>query len=79
MYFNLLDCGDSRQNVVERARNRMRIRIANYMMAATVVGCLAMVYLGKKAAGRGETVAKQNIEWHRQYNEQAAKAEQKNA
>jgi hypothetical protein len=65
------------QNVVERARNRMRIRIANYMMAATAVGCLVMVYLGKKAAQRGESVSKQNIEWHRQFNEAAAKNEKK--
>lgn len=62
---------------MERARNRMRIRIANYMMAATAVGCLVMVYLGKKAAQRGESVSKQNIEWHRQFNEAAAKNEKK--
>ncbi|XP_044259975.1 UPF0389 protein CG9231 [Tribolium madens] len=61
------------QNVVERARNRMRIRIANYMMAATALGCLVMVYLGKQAAQRGESVSQQNIEWHRQINEEAKK------
>lgn len=53
------------QNVVERARNRMRIRIANYMMAATIIGCLLMVYSGKRAAQKGESVAKQNLEWHK--------------
>lgn len=62
-----------RQNVVERARNRMRIRIANYMMAATALACLAMVYFGKQAAQRGESVAQQNIEWHRKINEEAKK------
>ncbi|EEZ98829.1 UPF0389 protein CG9231 [Tribolium castaneum] len=61
------------QNVVERARNRMRIRIANYMMAATALACLGMVYLGKQAAQRGESVAQQNIEWHRRFNEDTKK------
>ncbi|KAJ3664960.1 hypothetical protein Zmor_000488 [Zophobas morio] len=61
------------QNVVERARNRMRIRIANYMMAATALACVVMVYFGKQAAQRGDSVAKQNLEWHRQVNEEAKK------
>ncbi|KAJ8940015.1 hypothetical protein NQ314_010846 [Rhamnusium bicolor] len=58
------------QSVVERARNRMRIRIANYMMLAAAVGCVIMIYSGKKAAERGESVQKQNIEWHKQLKEQ---------
>lgn len=31
-----------------------------------------MIWSGKKAAGRGESVQKANIEWHREYNEKAA-------
>lgn len=62
------------QAVVERARNRMRIRIANYMMLATAIGCIAMVYSGKRAAKRGESVTKDNIEWHRQLREDAQAA-----
>lgn len=62
------------QQAVERARNRMRIRIANYMMLATAIGCIAMVYSGKQAAKRGESVQKQNLEWHKQIKE----ADQKN-
>lgn len=54
------------QGTMERCRNLMRIKIANYMMAATALGCLAMVYLGKQAAKRGDTLAKQNLEWHQQ-------------
>ncbi|RZB39786.1 UPF0389 domain containing -like, partial [Asbolus verrucosus] len=61
------------QNVVERARNRMRIKISNYMMALTVVGCIVMVYFGKRAAGRGESVVKENLEWHRKINEEGKK------
>lgn len=57
------------QGTMERCRNLMRIKIANYMMAATALGCLAMVYLGKQAAKRGDTLAKQNLEWHQQMQE----------
>ncbi|KNC30903.1 hypothetical protein FF38_09311, partial [Lucilia cuprina] len=55
--------------VMERCRNTIRIRLANIMMALTVVGCGIMVYSGKEAAKRGETVTKQNLEWHKRYNE----------
>lgn len=54
------------QGTMERCRNLMRIKIANYMMAGTALGCLAMVYLGKQAAKRGDTLSKQNLEWHMQ-------------
>lgn len=65
------------QHVMERARNRMRIKIANYMMAATVVGCLVMVYLGKRDAKRGESLQKQNLEWHRKIKEEDEKLKNK--
>lgn len=57
------------QQTVERARNRMRIRIANYMMLATAIGCIGMIYSGKQAAKRGESVQKQNLEWHKEIKE----------
>nr|XP_023029045.1 UPF0389 protein CG9231 isoform X1 [Leptinotarsa decemlineata] len=63
------------QSVMERARNRMRIRIANYMMLGTVLGCIAMVYLGKQDAKRGESVAKQNLDWHARINAEAREKE----
>lgn len=34
------------QSVVERARNRMRIKIANWMMIFTAIGCVVMVVIG---------------------------------
>lgn len=58
--------------VMERCRNKVRIRLANIMMALTVVGCGIMVYSGKEAAKRGETVSKMNIDWHKKYNEQTS-------
>lgn len=62
------------QHVVEKARNRMRIRIANYMIVATIIGCIAMVYSGKQAVKRGESITQENIEWHRQLREEAKAA-----
>lgn len=50
----------------------MRIRIANIMMIATLLGCGFMVYSGKQAASRGESVQKMNIDWHKEYNEAEA-------
>lgn len=57
---------------MERSRNRIRIRLANIMMFATVIGCVLMVISGKAAQGRGESVTKQNLDWHKQFNEDAA-------
>lgn len=47
----------------------MRIKVANILMALTVVACFGAVYLGKQAAKQGESVQKQNLEWHQQYNQ----------
>lgn len=58
---------------MEKARNRARIRLANYMMLATAFACLMMIISGKKAAERGETVQKANIEWHRRVYEEDMK------
>ncbi|VEN43147.1 unnamed protein product [Callosobruchus maculatus] len=59
------------QVAMERCRNRMRIKIANYMMVATALGCFAMVYVGKRDAKRGDTVTKQNLEWHKKIKEES--------
>lgn len=56
-------------DTMERARNRMRIKISNVLMALTIVGCVLMVISGRQAAERGESVQKANLEWHRKYNE----------
>lgn len=58
---------------MEKARNRVRIRIANIMMVLTFLGCVAMIISGKKAAERGESIHKQNLDWHKAYNESTAK------
>ncbi|XP_053952873.1 UPF0389 protein CG9231 [Anastrepha obliqua] len=61
------------KEVMERCRNRMRIRMSNIMMALTVVGCCIMVYSGKQAAKSGDSVVKQNLDWHKKYNEESKK------
>lgn len=59
------------QDVMERCRNQVRIKIANYMMLATAIGCIIMIVSGKRAQERGETVQKMNLDWHKEYNEKA--------
>lgn len=61
------------QDVMERCRNQVRIKMANYMMLATVIGCIIMVISGKQAQERGDTVQKMNLDWHKEYNEKARK------
>lgn len=62
-----------RGEIIEKASSRARIRIANYMMAATALACLVMIISGKRAAERGETVQKANVEWHRRVKEEEEK------
>lgn len=59
---------------MERSRNRIRIRLANIMIVATVIGCVLMVISGKAAQGRGESLTKRNLEWHKKFNEEPAAA-----
>ncbi|ETN67021.1 growth and transformation-dependent protein [Anopheles darlingi] len=59
------------QEKMERVRNQVRIKVANYMMIATAIGCIIMVISGKKAQERGETVSQMNLDWHKEYNEKA--------
>lgn len=44
----------------------------------TIIACIYMVYSGKQAADRGESIQKENLDWHKEYNEksqaEAAKA-----
>lgn len=53
---------------MERANNRTRIRIANIMIVATIFGCIVAIISGKSAAESGDSVQKQNLDWHKQYN-----------
>ncbi|KAL1497279.1 hypothetical protein ABEB36_008271 [Hypothenemus hampei] len=57
------------QHEMERARNRMRIKISNIMILATALGCAFMVYLGKKDAQEGKSIQQDNLNWHKKIKE----------
>lgn len=40
------------------------------MMALTAVACVVMAISGKRAAERGESVQKMNLDWHKEIKEQ---------
>lgn len=71
-YKTIADVPDSVSvDVIEKARNRIRIRAANYMIGLTIIGCVIFVISGKEAAKRGESVKKMNLDWHKQIKEEA--------
>ncbi|NXX81848.1 F162B protein, partial [Urocolius indicus] len=48
--------------VLDAARNSVRIKVCYIMIALTLLGCLAMVITGKEAAKRDHTLLKVNME-----------------
>ncbi|NXL44906.1 F162B protein, partial [Podilymbus podiceps] len=48
--------------VLDAARNTVRIKVCYIMIALTLLGCLAMVITGKEAAKRDHTLLRMNIE-----------------
>ncbi|XP_019329737.1 PREDICTED: protein FAM162B [Aptenodytes forsteri] len=48
--------------VLDAARNSVRIKVCYIMIALTLLGCLAMVITGKEAAKRDQTLLRMNIE-----------------
>ncbi|XP_022065402.1 protein FAM162B [Acanthochromis polyacanthus] len=48
--------------MIDAARNKIRVKAAYLMMAATIGACLVMVILGKRAARRNESLTAQNME-----------------
>ncbi|XP_057377874.1 UPF0389 protein CG9231-like isoform X1 [Daphnia carinata] len=57
------------RDMMEKARNIMRIRVNLSIIAICLVGALLAAQSGKKAAGRGETLTKNNLQWHKDYND----------
>ncbi|KAK5649828.1 hypothetical protein RI129_000857 [Pyrocoelia pectoralis] len=53
--------------VMEKSRSWMRVRISNYSIALTLVGCVIMIYTGKKARDRGDSLHKRNLDWHEEH------------
>nr|XP_040022820.1 protein FAM162B [Gasterosteus aculeatus aculeatus] len=48
--------------MIDAARNKVRVKACYVMMAATLGACLVMVFLGKRAVGRNESLTSQNME-----------------
>lgn len=59
--------------VLDTALNKVRVKVAIYMMIATALMAGAAVYSGKKAAERGDSLARRSEEYHRKLREEAAK------
>ncbi|XP_071425727.1 protein FAM162B-like [Pithys albifrons albifrons] len=49
-------------DVLDAARNIVRIKVCYLMIALTVLGCLAMVITGKEAAKKDQTLLRANTE-----------------
>lgn len=60
--------------MIDAARNKVRVKACVLMMGATLAGCLLMVISGKQAAGRHESLTGQNMEkkakWREDYQRQ---------
>jgi len=57
-------------DVIHRVRSWGRIRINVGFLFLAAAGGALMVFLGKRDAARGESIEKQNMEWHRKENEE---------
>ncbi|XP_031617627.1 UPF0389 protein CG9231-like [Contarinia nasturtii] len=58
---------------IEHSRDRFRIKMVIYMMVVSAIISYVQIVRGKNAHKRGESVVNNNMEWHRKYNEEAAK------
>ncbi|XP_039982439.1 protein FAM162B [Xiphias gladius] len=59
--------------MIDAARNKIRVKACYMMMAVTIGACLVMVVLGKRAAGRNESLTAQNMERKARWREELQK------
>ncbi|KAK2870052.1 hypothetical protein QQF64_021994 [Cirrhinus molitorella] len=59
--------------MIDAARNRVRVKACYVMMALTILACLAMAVSGKQAAGRNENLTTWNMEKKARWREEAQK------
>ncbi|CDQ85441.1 protein FAM162B [Oncorhynchus mykiss] len=57
--------------MLDAARNRVRVKACYGMMIATIAACLLTVILGKRAAGRHESLTAQNMEKKARWRQEA--------
>nr|KAF6477507.1 family with sequence similarity 162 member A [Molossus molossus] len=60
--------------MLDAAKNKIRVKISYVMIALTVAGCILMVIEGKKAARRHESLTSLNLEKKARLREEAMKA-----
>uniref|UniRef100_A0A3Q0SRE0 Family with sequence similarity 162 member A n=1 Tax=Amphilophus citrinellus TaxID=61819 RepID=A0A3Q0SRE0_AMPCI len=61
--------------MIDAARNRIRVKAAYVMMAATIGACMVMVFMGKRALARNETLTALNIEKKAKWREEKKKCD----
>ncbi|XP_054478547.1 protein FAM162B [Anoplopoma fimbria] len=61
--------------MIDAARNKVRVKACYVMMATTIGACLVMVLMGKRAAGRHESLTGQNMERKAKWKEELQKAQ----
>ncbi|XP_051266567.1 protein FAM162B [Dicentrarchus labrax] len=59
--------------MIDAARNRIRVKACYVMIGITIGSCLVMVILGKRAAGRHESLTGQNMEKKAKWREELIK------
>ncbi|XP_038149742.1 protein FAM162B [Cyprinodon tularosa] len=59
--------------MIDNARNKIRVKAAYLMMALTIGACVLMVIMGKKAAGRNESLTVYNLEKKAKWREELEK------
>ncbi|XP_048030176.1 protein FAM162B [Megalobrama amblycephala] len=59
--------------MIDAARNRVRVKACYVMMALTIGACLVMVITGKQAAGRHDNLTSRNMEKKARWREEAQK------
>ncbi|KAK6293321.1 protein FAM162B [Coregonus clupeaformis] len=57
--------------MLDAARNKVRVKACYGMMIATIAACLFTVILGKRAAGRHESLTSQNMEKKARWRQEA--------
>ncbi|XP_051543745.1 protein FAM162B [Myxocyprinus asiaticus] len=59
--------------MIDAARNRVRVKACYVMMGLTILACLAMVVSGKQAVGRHDNLTARNMEKKARLREEAQK------
>ncbi|XP_058792051.1 UPF0389 protein CG9231 isoform X2 [Phymastichus coffea] len=59
-----------KEEVIYQTKSRARIKIANYMIAISVIMCIGAAISGRKARKDGDSLHQRNIDWHKKVNEE---------